>query len=393
MSSDQATLARLNALPDLDWAGIAREAGRRGVAPLLYERLRRLSSGIAIPDAVLQTLRRRYLRSAAKNALIYRQLSALIRTLHEGSIEVVLLKGAYLAKFVYGNVALRPMADLDLFVRDTDVGEAGEGLLGAGYTPHPYNAWYQKNGHYHVAYLPPAGGVNVELHWDIHRWAAGGNGHADGLWRRAQAIRLDGVDTLGLSAEDLLLHVCLHTCSQHLLSNGLVGLCDFSTIAKRHGGELQWDEVGWRARQWGVGKPVHMMLRLARELLGPPVPEKALRTLEPDGLDPRAAAWGREILLADTIGIPPALPRLRRAERPRDKAIILLRGGLPSPDTMLATGALQPYSPWIYPRYVVRLVALLRTYGVPLWRMLRGDEALANLLDNTDALREWLGSN
>jgi hypothetical protein len=390
MRGDDIALARLRRLGGLDWTGIVRQAARRGLAPLLYQRLRTLSSRISIPDAALRALRTRYLRNATRNALVYRQLSALVRTLQEGSIQVALLKGAHLAAFVYGNVALRPMADVDVLVRRTDVQGAGEALLGAGYTPHPSNAWWRKNGYYHVGYVPPAGGVNVELHWDIDRWPAGDHGQAEGLWQRAEAIRLDGVDALSLSAEDLLLHVCLHTCSQHLLMNGLLGLCDVSAIVEHHGAELQWGEVGRRAGQWAVGKPVQLTLRLARELLGAPVPERALGMLEPDGLEAQAAAWAKEILLADTMSMPRTLFRLRRAKRPRDRAIILFRGAFPSVDAVAAARAMRRNSPWIYPYYVVRLLLVLGRSAAPMWGMLRGDEALRALLDDKTALRGWL---
>ena len=390
MSSDEVTLARLKRLPGLDWTRIVRQAARRGLAPLLYERLRPLSSGLAIPDAALRTLRRMYLGSAARNAFTYHQLWALLRTLHEGRIQVALLKGAHLAKLVYGNIALRPMADLDLLVRRTDMEEAGRALLAAGYKPHPHNPWYQKTGHHHLAYVPRAEGVNVELHWDIRRWPAAENGHADGLWHRAEPLCIDGIDALGLSAEDLLLHVCLHTCSQHILSNGLVGLCDICQIARCYGGELQWNEVERRARHWAARKPIYLALRLARELLGAPVPEETIGTLEHDDLDAQVVAWAKDVVLADTMSMPFGLPKLWRAKRLRDKAIVLLRAGFPSREAMAAARAMRPDSPWIYPCYLVRVASLLRRYPVELWRLLWRGKAVGALLENRNAVEDWL---
>jgi len=49
----------------------------------------------------------------------YAELGQLLRSLKDRGVEVIVLKGAALAETVWKNIALRPMADMDLLVDRT----------------------------------------------------------------------------------------------------------------------------------------------------------------------------------------------------------------------------------------------------------------------------------
>ncbi len=392
MSSDEMTVARLKQLSSLDWTCVVRQAARHGLRPLLYERLRTLPPDIAIPDAPLQTLQEAYRRNAARNTLIYRQLSELINGLHEDYIQVALLKGAHLAKFVYGNLAVRPMADLDLLVRESHLAKAERSLLQAGYRPSRNNTRCRQN-HFHLVYLPPGEGVQVELHWDINHWPTCYSPHPDRLWERAQPLLFDDVSVLGLSPEDLLLHLCLHTCSQHMFTSRLAGLCDVCETIRYYQHKLVWKRLQMRANQWAVSKPVYLTLYMARQLLGAALPEESLGTLNPGDLREDVATWAQEMIFADHTEISPKLAGLCRTERLHDRATILLRSAFPSPEAMATTYAVSPNSARIYLYYLVRLNSLLRRYGVAVWRLLWHDKAVVALIDSRNALKNWLTVN
>ena len=57
----------------------------------------------------------------------------MLRLLAAEQIAVILLKGAALAETIYGNIAVRPMGDLDLLVRREDVAAALAALRAAGW--------------------------------------------------------------------------------------------------------------------------------------------------------------------------------------------------------------------------------------------------------------------
>ncbi len=64
---------------------------------------------------------------------LYRELAQVVRACNDAGVPVILLKGAHLAEAVYGNIALRPMVDVDLLVKQADLMRVHDILIGQGY--------------------------------------------------------------------------------------------------------------------------------------------------------------------------------------------------------------------------------------------------------------------
>ena len=64
-------------------------------------------------------------------------------------------------------------------------------------------------------------------------------------------------------------------------------LADVSAVLAGNGSIVQWDELALRARAWRAQKATWLMLALARELAGAPVPQAALDGLYEPGYDAR----------------------------------------------------------------------------------------------------------
>ena len=232
--------ARLGRLSESDWNQVLDVAMRHGVAPLLYDRLRPLSSNCHIPPAVLLNLPVAYLANAARNLRIYHQLGQVLTALQEQGIPVIVLKGAHLAELVYGNIALRTMCDLDLLVRKDDLARTAARLQELGY------AWNDCQGveaasatsHHLPPFLRP-GAAPIEIHWTIAGLRLGLNIERDGLWERSRAVVVAGVETLVLSPEDLLLHLCMHAGSHHGFNVGLRPFCDIAQTLMHHLAEME----------------------------------------------------------------------------------------------------------------------------------------------------------
>jgi len=106
-----------------DWDSLIQFAIKHNLAPLLYHRLKTIYPSVKLHKA--------YLISARRNTRLYNDFSKIINALE--NIPVIVLKGAHLAQNVYANIALRPMIDLDILVKKTDLLKAGEKLLEMGY--------------------------------------------------------------------------------------------------------------------------------------------------------------------------------------------------------------------------------------------------------------------
>ena len=114
------------AFGDAYWEGVNAAAVRHGVRPLLYHRLTLAGSGGRVPERVLAPLRERFLLNGLRNEVLYQDLHEVLVRFRQEGLPALLLKGAYLARWVYDNPACRQMADIDLLVREPDLPSRGD---------------------------------------------------------------------------------------------------------------------------------------------------------------------------------------------------------------------------------------------------------------------------
>jgi hypothetical protein len=247
---------------DVDWDVFLQEARREGVSPLLYD----VACGQGLfPPPVEGALRLDYYATARRNALAVRQLEEALCCLDAAGVPVIVLKGAALAQAVYGNVALRPMADLDLLVHERDVPAALDALARVGYE--------RPGAELRPGYLSTycnqvtvtkvgGGGRPIEVHWHLigylyYQRAIG----MDWFWQTARPFRVG--DTVGrmLGHEAQVLHLC-----GHLLQHGageearLLWLHDLAEVIACYGERIDWDLVLERARAYDLVLPVRYAL-------------------------------------------------------------------------------------------------------------------------------------
>ena len=129
----EAKAARMHAISRLEWQMLFQEAERHGLAPLLYRRIGSTGAQHTAPAHDWGRLRTLYLRSLARNLKIFHELKNVLRLLTDAGIPVIALKGAYLAVGVYGDIALRPMGDVDLLVPKNRLAPARKALVDGGY--------------------------------------------------------------------------------------------------------------------------------------------------------------------------------------------------------------------------------------------------------------------
>ncbi|MDL1877778.1 nucleotidyltransferase family protein, partial [Cytophagia bacterium CHB2] len=331
-------LAELS-LPAVEWQEILRQSRRHSVAPLLYHRLKQADAGSVLPVEVWGKLQSLYLRSAAINGSLYRDLAEALTCLQASGIAVIILKGGYLARHVYDNIALRPMGDFDLLVKEADLLRANDLLVELGYRVSrnaDTEALIAK--YYHLPPLIKAGKIpaSIELHWKLERPSARFEIDTEELWRRAQPAAFGEARASALCPEDLLLHLCIHASYHHQFRFGLRSLCDIAEIIRHYHSRLDWEQLRERAEEWGVTKCVYLTLRLTNKLLEANVPHDVLQHLRPKELRHSFVAMSEAFTLGD-IGDPFIFRKfgsLWKNGRWRDKLMIVKNSALPAQKTM-----------------------------------------------------------
>lgn len=255
----------------LNWKFISEAALSHNVRELLYRNLKSSSCQDSIPDDVMEDLKRSYHETIARNMYIYSELRTILDALRRAGTEAIALKGAALAGFVYPDIGLRPMADIDLLVREEELEVADRVMIAMGYSPvHSTRShqWHRDN-HFHLPpYRHPQKPFVVEIHWhfttgsqasDIRKW-----------WQRSLGRNLSGSRILIPSAEDMLIHLTVHLFN-HGYDNGFVlrGLCDIFETLRYYAAEIDWKLLEDEIREQGMERQVHSILHLARKYYAP----------------------------------------------------------------------------------------------------------------------------
>lgn len=97
---------------------------------LLHNRLSKVKS--LVPSDLKQNLRDAYLQATARNMVILHHAGTVLKALSERGLEVIVLKGLYLAEVVYSGIGLRTFEDIDLLLRRRDLPAALEVMRGRG---------------------------------------------------------------------------------------------------------------------------------------------------------------------------------------------------------------------------------------------------------------------
>ena len=137
-------------LSPFKWDNVIEKSLRHGVAPIFYQRVKRIYSKSPIPFTLERKLHDLYMKNLAKNMVMYYNLAKLFRKFQDSKIPVIVLKGAYLAEVVYGDIALRFMHDADILLRESDFSKAEDKLLELGFIPDEHNpSFAEKNIKHH----------------------------------------------------------------------------------------------------------------------------------------------------------------------------------------------------------------------------------------------------
>jgi len=282
---DEDTAQRIRSLASgpIDWDYLFRLARRHAIVPLVYTQLRQHSSDL-MPAEDLLRFKKNYQENVARNQIFAAELVRIIKSLSAVGVQSLPFKGPTLALFAYSDPSLRRFVDLDVIVRREHVFKARDVLLQLGYETIRTHSSDQQTVLLRTQHSLQfkKGQILVELHWEVasHLFASTISG--DELWQRLATLRLNDVDVNSLTAEDLLLSLCVHG-SRHLWER-LAWICDVAELINRH--EIDWKAVMKRVSSTDSERMFYLGLYLARTLLGARLPEDASRILERDPLLP-----------------------------------------------------------------------------------------------------------
>lgn len=316
LSDENGAAARLLAGAGVDWACVLRLARHHEVVPLVCRNLERLELAGVPPDigAALEADRR---TAAARNALLARELTCVLRVLSDAGVPAIPMKGVALAETLHDDPALRDCSDMDVLVPRERARDALRVLRVGGYAAEFTERFFESlllrtNIEYTLARRERNFEYVLDLHWGIG-WTPRHDRRAmETLWAESRRVTRWGVEMHAMSAEWELLTLAVHAARhgwQRL--KWLVDVHDYCAAQA-----LDWQKVRQTAERFGWLTALRRTLDACQRLLGTPAPP-ALASVSPDERHPVSVA-GVE---ADGENLLP----LRVIDRSSERARYLLR--------------------------------------------------------------------
>ncbi|AGY58402.1 nucleotidyltransferase domain-containing protein [Gloeobacter kilaueensis] len=252
--------------PPLDWERCCQIVNSEALGPLLYSVVHHQA---LVPAAVEAEWEVAYRRNACRNALLFAALADILQALAGAQVEVIVLKGAALAERLYGDIAVRPMQDLDLLIRPAALPVARQVLKALHFAPTRteiatgFNAAFRNEESLHRRGLVD---VYVDLHWRLigpnyyQRALAG-----EWFWQTARRSPIGDRMALVLGLEAEVLYLCAHLQLHHG-GRSLLWLQDIAELLVRCGQDLDWEVLLEQAQGNSLVLPLQRtLLQLATD--------------------------------------------------------------------------------------------------------------------------------
>lgn len=264
---------------EINWTLFLDHVRNHAVLPLVYKQLGTVCKDV--PDFVLETLQRQYRLHLGTNTALTHQLLAILSLFQREGIAAIPFKGPSLAVLAYGDLALRPFSDLDIFVRRGDATQAKEVLQAQGFKvvfptrQQDERAWLRS--HYHYTLTDADRALDVEIHWGIAPSFLSFAVDEASLWQRADSLVIQGQTVSRFSLEDQFMLLCIHG-SRHLWER-LGWLCDIAQLTQR---PIVWPQLLAQAQRLGGERVLLLSLLLCHELLGGSLPSELAGRVQQD---------------------------------------------------------------------------------------------------------------
>ncbi|MHB1464023.1 MAG: nucleotidyltransferase domain-containing protein [Thermoleophilia bacterium] len=287
--SKAATLRRLLA-GGIDWDLLLYHASFHGTTGLIYRNLVKLDEEGLVQPEIWERLKSTYLMTAALSMQQMANFKSVAEELAASGIKIIALKGVVLAESVYGDLGLRPFADVDVLVQERDWPQIIKVLKKQQFQPgeEEYTELPPKLTRYDtLAHIQYASGRScLEFQFDLFTLGIGMR-DIDGVWERVQEARVAGASVCVLSLEDQLLHLAVHANRHGCMQ--LKWLVDIAETLRQSSG-LDWGLVKSIACQENILTSVYSTLSHIERLFDCRLVEPAIMTqLTPRGY--RRALW------------------------------------------------------------------------------------------------------
>lgn len=254
-----AALLALCGMEAVAWEEVLSTAVQHGVAPLVWINIEKaILAGLPVPAAVVSKFKLSCYHNAALKKKRQAELAEALAFLSARSIEVMALKSVALDLLVYEQTWYTFAVDMDLVLRTRQEDVSPQVMAEIHHLFGDLGIEYDFQQHHDVT-------NNGLLPVDFDR-----------IWNDARTVSFQGHVLYIMSAEDLLLSLCINSRRKRFFR--IRSLVDIAETVNRCP-ELDWDTLCGRARGYRCNHIVYTALLVTRATLGCSLPEKVLHCL------------------------------------------------------------------------------------------------------------------
>jgi hypothetical protein len=302
--------SRLRRLSPREWEEMLSCARRNAV--LAYLAQRAAHCGVIdelplVPRAALLAAR----TAAARLAQLARwELDRVRRALEPEGVPLIALKGvAYLLRGM-PHANTRILSDVDVMVPRARIDDAERALLAAGWQgtkPDPYDQrYYRQWSHEIPPLLYPGRILGVDVHHTICPPVSRLRPDPQQFWDQAEPSSQRGVRML--CPIDSVLHAAVHLFFDSDFDGRFRDLIDLHELLQAFRDDPGfWPALVGRARQQGLGRPLHYAFETLAQVLATPIPAEARREVRGFAPHPVVNRWMTRTLATVLTPADPAL--------------------------------------------------------------------------------------
>ncbi|GEM_PF-4870460 len=253
-------------IENVDENDLLKYSGQNGVAGLLYKSLTGEQKS-NFSESFVSKLKNEYLKTLLFNTNLTNSAKHLNSLLRDNDIPVVFLKGILLSSFLYDELPLRPMSDIDLLVPKHLAKEAFDLIVSNGATlANPEDKDHPANHHLPMLYFK---GAPLEIHRLLIAELSSFYIPPEDVFKNSIVWSNNSFNLPGPSYTHTFIYMSVHVYNTFRQGGiRLSWMADFVYFSKRERVDVESDDFRYWVELWKVGYPVEFILAITNLLMG-----------------------------------------------------------------------------------------------------------------------------
>lgn len=329
----------------------------RMVNPLIYQSLKNSRKDKSDSDEAIAQMEKEYYMTTASNIRKLHAATKILKIFEKEDVLAVPVKGIASIEALYHDPGVRPMADIDLLIKQEDTQRVKDILANKGY---PYIDSYRGS----IDFTDNENQA-FDLHSRFTRFDVLFHIDYDEIYSRLIETNLNGqIRVEVLCPEHQLIHIALHLAPGLYSGLNFINLMDIYYLIRDRDRPIDWEYlIGFSTRS-GMNLYIYGPIYLCAHLLNAKVPESVLEILETGLAKAKTSYIQNEyfesILNRGSTGLKILFERIKWADGFPYKLKLLRMALFPDRSEMVQRYQLPENSLRIYGFYMLRIGKLLK---------------------------------